>query len=117
MIALLISLAILAACAAVFIKFLDLFLDFFDWIIKKIKGAFRALKVMVLKSDGSVTQEVLVENENGKIESHFNSNVSSIKKEDLPKNVYDDLMNAPLINGKRIGTWNPTEEEIREIKQ
>ncbi len=51
MITLIITAALLALFTATFIYFLSACLQFFDFVIKGIKGIFKAIKVLILKKE------------------------------------------------------------------
>ena len=55
MITLIITAALLALFTATFIYFLSACLQFFDFVIKGIKGIFKAIKVLILKKNGKVS--------------------------------------------------------------
>ena len=66
MITLIITAALLALFTATFIYFLSACLQFFDFVIKGIKGIFKAIKVLILKKNGKVHYATMYQ-QDGKI--------------------------------------------------
>ena len=121
MITLIITAALLALFTATFIYFLSACLQFFDFVIKGIKGIFKAIKVLILKKNGKVHYATMYQ-QDGKIKLVEPTNESEVEEDldTLDESVKNAFAKAKVMKngGKTVGVdmSEKEEEAIRNYK-
>lgn len=114
MITLIITAALLALFTATFIYFLGACLQFFDFVIKGIKGIFKAIKVLILKKNGKVHYGTMYQQDE-KLKLVEPGNESEVEEDldTLDESVKNAFAKAKVMNGGRkvIGVDMSEEEE------
>lgn len=112
-----IAAATVALFGALVTLFFNALLDFFDWFIKNVKKAVKAIKILRVKN-GKVKAGVLTEDKNGKKEITYETETEELDEGDLPDYLQDEIDKAPMMkNGEKLVSPKLTKEAENEIRR
>ena len=109
--------ALLGLFAAIVVAVFAACLGVFDWVCSNLSGTFKALKVLVMGTDGNVTSGALVQR--GKdYEFYADPQKTTLNGKDVDQKLKDAFeQTMTMSNGDKMIEFKPDAETEREIRR